>query len=238
MKVASNISVVIPAYNAGASIGDVVVQTRQVAASVLVVDDGSVDCTSSSASEAGAQVLRHQSNRGKGAALQTGMDAVLAQGADGVITLDADGQHLPGEIPKLIAAAQLDGGEASRADLVLGSRAHLFTEISPLRRASNRVSSGLISFAAGAPFDDVQTGFRFYSRQIISALGMPGTGFEAESAIVVLGVRRGFRLVSTPVELGFADGRSTSHYRPIADSLRIARAVIGARFSSQAPSRG
>ena len=77
---------------------------------------------------------------------------------------------------------------------------------------------------------DVQTGFRYYSRALIERLGLPSGRFEAESALVVRAVRSGLRVSTTPVRLGFADGMTTSHYRPIVDSVRIATAVIGARF--------
>jgi hypothetical protein len=79
----------------------------------------------------------------------------------------------------------------------------------------------------------VQTGFRLYTRGLIERTGFPEDRFEAESAVVVRAVRLGLRVVTTPVRLGHADGRATSHYRPIVDSLRIASAVIRARLRSQ-----
>ena len=70
----------------------------------------------------------------------------------------------------------------------------------------------------------MQTGFRLYTRELIERTGFPESGFEAESAVVVRAVRLGLRVTTTPVRLGKADGRSTSHYRPVLDSLRIASA--------------
>jgi hypothetical protein len=106
----------------------------------------------------------------------------------------------------------------------------LFAAMNSVRRASNTLSSWAISVLAGERLRDVQTGFRLYRRDLVEALGFPETGFEAESAIVVRAARRGFELAVVPIELGFADGRCTSHYRPVADSLRIAGAVIRARL--------
>ncbi len=214
----------IPAYDAGPWVGDVVRRTTRQIEDVLVVDDGSSDETARVARAAGAEVISHRVNRGKGAALLTAFSVALARGYDAIATLDADGQHLPERLPDLVAAWQ--GG----ADLVLGSRFHLFMGMSPLRRASNRLSSRAISWAAGQPIGDVQTGFRIYSRELLERVGFLGAGFEAESAVVVRASRMGLEVREVPIELGFVDGRSTSHYRPIADSLRIARAVAGARF--------
>jgi glycosyltransferase involved in cell wall biosynthesis len=220
------IAAAIPAYQAEPSVGAVVAGVLCLLPDVLVVDDGSTDGTAAAAREAGARVVSLPANQGKGAALAAAFRDLFDRGFTAVVTLDADGQHLPEEIPKLLAAA--DGG----ADLVLGVRDHLFAEMSGLRRASNRLSSAAISFAAGQRLCDIQTGFRFYSRRLVAAVGFPESRFEAESAVVVRAVRGGFRVVTVPVRLGFADGRTTSHYRPLADSFRIAGAVLHARFQA------
>jgi hypothetical protein len=99
-----------------------------------------------------------------------------------------------------------------------------------VRRASNGTSSWLISHVAGAELPDCQTGYRVYSRRLIDTIGFPEPRFEAESAVLVRAVRAGFRVVGVRVRLDKADGRATSHYRPIVDSLRIAGAVARARF--------
>ncbi len=226
MNSTERVAAVIPAYQAAPTIAGVVAGVLALLPEVLVIDDGSRDGTAAAAAGAGARVISLPVNRGKGVALRTGFEDLFGRGATGVVTLDADGQHLPEEIPRLLAAA------APGADLVLGVRDHLFGAMSRVRRASNRLSSRAISFAAGQRLDDVQTGFRFYSRRLILRVGFPEERFEAESAVVVRAARAGFQVISIPVRLGFADGRTTSHYRPLIDSLRIASAVTKARLEA------
>lgn len=221
-------AIAIPAYDAGPTIATVVRRALAVAPDVVVVDDGSRDGTGHAAREAGVPVLEHHVNRGKGAALHTAFAHLFGRGFDAVVTLDADGQHPPEQVPRLIAAWR------EGADLVLGTREHLFAGMSRVRRASNASSSWLISHVAGASLPDCQTGFRVYARALVEALGFPEPRFEAESAVLVRAVRRGFRVVGVPIALDRVDGRAGSHYRPVVDSLRIARAVTRARLERTA----
>jgi len=134
--VTERVLVLVPAFNAVGTVADVVRECKSIVPDVLVVDDGSADATGSAAAAAGAHVLRHPHNRGKGAALKTGFAYALQNGYDAVITLDADGQHLPGEIPKFLACR----GEA-RGDLIIGGRAHLFHQMLPRRRMRSPTAS-------------------------------------------------------------------------------------------------
>ncbi len=222
----SHVAVAIPAFQAAPSVGDVVIRTLRLMPNVLVIDDGSSDGTAEAARQAGAEVVSVPVNRGKGHALSQAFDLLFARGHDWVLTLDADGQHLPEEIPKLLERAH-------GADLVLGTRQHLFTQMGRVRQTSNRLSSRAISWAAGESLVDVQTGFRLYAKRVIDTVGFPESRFDAESAVVVRACRHGLRVVDVPIQLGFADGRTTSHFRPLIDSLRIALAVTRARFDAR-----
>ena len=220
------LAVAIPAFEAEATVGRVVRRSVAMGADVIVVDDGSRDATGDAARACGVPVLTHDVNFGKGRALKTAFDYLFSRGYEAVVTIDADGQHPPEELPKLLTPWR------EGADLVLGTRSHLYAAMGRVRRASNGTSSWLISQVAGATLPDCQTGFRLYRRSLIEAIGFPEPRFEAESAVLVRAVRKGFRVVGVPVRLDKADGRATSHYRPVVDSLRIASAVTRARFES------
>ncbi|HEY0160659.1 MAG TPA: glycosyltransferase family 2 protein [Thermoanaerobaculia bacterium] len=217
-------AVLIPALNAQRTIASVVVEARKELEPVVVIDDGSTDSTGEVARAVGATVLRHDVNRGKGAALKTGFAWALEQGFDGVITLDADGQHLPSEIPKF-----LEERAESMADLIIGGRAHLFHGMLPRRRNANRFSAWSISIASGRRITDSQSGFRLYSARLMRGMKLRTNGFDMESEVIVRAGRKGFVIVTIPIDLGFIDGLSTSHYKPLKDTLRIAWTVIRAR---------
>jgi glycosyltransferase involved in cell wall biosynthesis len=221
----SDLAVIIPALNAARTVGNVVVEARKQHEPVIVIDDGSTDGTGDAARAAGATVLRHDVNRGKGAALKTGFAWALDNGCSAVITLDADGQHLPSEIPKFIEQ-YARGGE----DLIIGGRAHLFMQMLPRRRNANRFSAWCIAKCSGADITDSQSGFRLYSARLLRALKLRTDRFDMESEVIVLAGRRGFSIVTIPIDLGFVDGLSTSHFRPLLDSLRIAWTVTRARL--------
>ena len=217
--------VLIPALNAERSIGAVVRGCKGVNADVLIVDDGSADRTAEVARDAGAQVISHPINRGKGAALKTGFAFAIEHGFDAIVTLDADGQHLPREIPKFLAARAETG-----ADLIIGGRAHLFSEMLPRRRFANRFSARCIAFAAKTNVTDSQSGFRLYSADLLRAIRLRSDGFDMESEVIVQAGCRGFKVITIPIDLGFVDGQSTSHYKPLGDTVRIAWTVIRAKY--------
>jgi glycosyltransferase involved in cell wall biosynthesis len=218
---------IIPALNAERTISAVVRDSLTHVDVVLVIDDGSSDATGALAAETGATVLRHAVNRGKGAALKTGFQWAIGRSFDGVITLDADGQHLPAEIPKFLATRTETG-----ADLIIGGRSHLFPQMLLRRRMANRFSALTISIAAGVRITDSQSGFRFYSSELLRKVRMRTNGFDMESEVIVRAGRAGLKVVTIPIELGFVDGISTSHYKPVKDTLRIAWTVTRTRLST------
>lgn len=217
----TRVAVLIPAFNAAGTVEPVIRASLEQTRNVTVVDDGSIDGTGDVARRVGAHVLTHEVNRGKGAALKTGFQWACEAGYDGVITLDADGQHLPAEIPKFIDCHEKTGG-----DLIIGGRAHLFGQMLPRRRTANRFSAWTIALTSGTDITDAQSGYRFYSMRLLRGLRLRSNGFAMESEVIVRAGRGGFQVLTTPIDLGFVDGQSTSHYKPVLDTIRIAVVVF------------
>lgn len=215
------VAVLIPAYNAAKTLEPVIRSALEQTNDVTVIDDGSKDGTGDIARRAGAHLLTHEVNRGKGAALKTGFQWACQHDYEGVVTLDADGQHLPSEIPKFVRCHAGTG-----ADLIIGGRAHLFGQMLPRRRMANRFSAWTIAIASGAKITDAQSGYRFYSTRMLREIRLRSDGFAMESEVIVRAGRGGFKVLTTPIDLGFVDGLATSHYKPLKDTLNIAAVVF------------
>jgi glycosyltransferase involved in cell wall biosynthesis len=219
----------IPAYQAAASIGDVVRGVKGVLPAVMVIDDGSTDATAAAARAAGAEVVQHVQNRGKGAALVTGFTHLAGAGASHALTLDADGQHLPSEIPKLLAAS----ARAPRA-LVIGVRQKEGHTIRGINRFGNWVADRIMTSIAGTALPDTQSGFRVYPLAATLALGAEGSRFDFETEILLRAARAGIPLEGVPVVVHYPPvAERVSHYRPWVDTLRIIRTVARVLFRRQ-----
>jgi glycosyltransferase involved in cell wall biosynthesis len=211
--------VVIPACNEAATIADVAARSLAVAATVIVVDDGSTDGTHERLAGMPVVLLRNERNRGKGASLWRGMQHALSLGADGVVTLDGDGQHAPEDVPRLVRVAR-----AHPDDIVIGARL-VGRETAPrARRFANRLGDFLVGWAAGQPLDDSQSGFRVYPASLLRRLEVkhgPARGFVFESEALIVAGRRGVRCRSVAIASVYPKGARPSHFRPVVDIARI-----------------
>jgi len=209
-----NVAAVIPAYLEEKHVGDVVRRTLKQLANVVVVDDGSNDRTADEARSAGADVIVHEQNRGKGESIKSGFRYWLEHGSTYVVILDADGQHLPEEIERFLAAAASGVGE-----LLIGTRMNDVREMPAMRRMVNRYMSRKISRACGQDIPDTQCGFRMVHRSIIPSLLGGTERFDYETEMLILASRAGCRIASVPISTVYSDEVSSIH--PIRDTLRF-----------------
>jgi len=227
----SQTAAIIPAYQDEKHIGDIVRRTRERLDHVLVVDDGSSDRTAQRAREAGAEVITHDENRGKGEAIKTGLGYWLAAapkvfGGGGVgreITwmslLDSDGQHLPEEIDRFLGAA----ASATQPTFLIGNRMNNVTGMPFVRRVVNRYMSRQISRVCGQKIPDTQCGFRMLDRQLVPELLSGGNRFEYETEVLIIASRKGYRIESVPITTVYSDQVSKIH--PLRDAIRFLKSM-------------
>ena len=211
----STIAAVIPAFNEEKHIGDVVRRTRAKIENVLVVDDGSADATAERAREAGAEVIVHPQNRGKGETIRTGLRHWHERNFDWVVILDADGQHRPEEIERFVAAA----ASATPPKLILGNRMSDVRTMPLVRRMVNRYMSNKISRVCGQKIPDTQCGFRMLHHALIPDLLHGADRFDYETEMLIVASRKGCRIESVPISTVYSDEVSSIH--PVRDTIRF-----------------
>lgn len=197
---ASDTSVLLPAFNEGPAIGRVVSGLRALAPwhEVIVVDDGSTDDTSSAAAGAGAQVIRHPYNKGNGAAVKTGV-----RGCSGrfVVIVDADGQHRPEDAMRLVA-------RLAEYDLVVGARSAV-SQAGWARRLGNRVLNDLASYLTGQRIPDLTSGLRAARRDcLVEFLHLLPNGFSTPTTTTLAFIKAGYSVHFEPIAAARREGTS------------------------------
>ena len=214
-----NLVAIIPAFNEEESLPDVIAKTLKYVDKVIIVNDGSIDKTAEVAIEAGAEVINHSTNLGKGEALKSGFKAV---GNDSIIiTIDGDGQHNPDEIPDLIKPIIENG-----ADLVNGSRYMNGPEENTpaYRRVGQRVLDIATNISAGITVTDSQSGFRAFSPKSKSCFRFKDTGFGIESEMLVDAAEAGLKIVEVPITVRYDVDGSTKD--PITHGVGVLLRII------------
>jgi glycosyltransferase involved in cell wall biosynthesis len=201
---------VIAAYNEDRFIGSVVLKTRRYVDQVLVVDDGSADDTARIAEQAGATVIRHDCNRGKAEAVNTGLRRARELNAELVVLLDADGQHDPNEIPHLFEPIQ-----NHQTDLVVGSRfLEVRSQIPRWRTFGQHALTLATNVASGMPLTDSQSGFRALSQKALQALNFRSEGgFSIESEMQFLAQKHGLTVQEVPISVIYSEPSKRNPFR-------------------------
>ncbi|MBP7274685.1 MAG: glycosyltransferase family 2 protein [Kiritimatiellae bacterium] len=203
-----------PAFHERGRIGTVVSEVRQHVSTVLVVDDGSNDGTAEEAEAAGAVVIRHETNRGKGVALRTGFEEARKRGFEAVVTLDADGQHLPSEIPKFIETYR-----RTNIPVLIGNRMWDTRGMPRIRRWTNRFMSWLLSREMKQFVPDTQCGYRLFRCDVIPFIQAASDRFAAESEILLHVAARHMRIDN--VRIATVYGTEKSKINPWTDTFRF-----------------
>ena len=214
-QIRSQTVAVIPAYHDEKHIGDIVRRTGQQLDHVLVIDDGSNDGTAQRARDAGAEVIVHSQNRGKGEAIKTGLRHCLAREVTWLILLDSDGQHLPEEIERFLSAAAY----ATQPMLFVGNRMDNASAMPFIRRVVNRYMSRRISHLCGQRIPDTQCGFRMLHQQLIPELLGGGDRFDYDTEVLIIASRKRYRIEPVPITTVYSDQVSNIH--PVRDAFRF-----------------
>jgi glycosyltransferase involved in cell wall biosynthesis len=212
--------VLIPAYNAGTSLEELVNRLHRSVGDirVVVIDDGSIDNTAEIARLVGAAVLRHDKNYGKGAALQTGFDYLKKQAdVEFILTLDADLQHQPEDIQKLFSTQQHTG-----ADIIIGWREKAGTKMPVHRMISNTLTSVLVSLKTGMKIKDSQCGFRLIRKRILENIQLETRGYEAETEFLIKAARLKFKIEFVPVHTVYGSEKSyMTHWTTTMNFIKV-----------------
>lgn len=213
---------VIPCRNEETAIGSVILKTKRFVTEVLVIDDGSTDETKKVAQEAGAVVISHKKNRGKGAAIRTGFQYALDNDFDYVVTIDGDGQHNPLEIPKLLDNVMNNGHDVS-----IGYRVGNATEMPMWRRVGKRVLDYTTSMGTGGFVTDSQCGFRAFNKKAVEALTpkLKGEAFSVESEQLINAHESGLKMSNTEVTCKY-EGLQTSTKNPASHGFSVLGYVL------------
>jgi glycosyltransferase involved in cell wall biosynthesis len=214
---------IIPALNEAGSIALVVEGLRGSVDHIIVVDDGSSDQTAERARAAGAEVIVHATNRGKGNAVRSGLARVFEGQFTHVLLLDGDMQHLPEEAAALVTHAIQTG-----ADVVLGQRRFDRDRMPASRYHANRIGSRVLSWFVGVPVQDTQCGFRVFRVDALRPLHLNATKYEIETEMLVKVRRRGGRVEAVPVTAVYAGQQSK--LRPVPDTTRTCFLAVYYRF--------
>ena len=213
--------VCIPAFNEEHFIGKLIKNCLKYADQVVVCDDGSVDNTYEIADAAGANVIRHEKNCGKGEAFQSLFQFARHSDVDVIVTIDGDGQFLPEEIPKLVKKI-----ESNEADVVIGYRFDGAAEMPNYRKFGNKMLDKMTNMATQLSVRDTQSGFRAYSKNIIKLIDFKKKGFGADTEILINAAKNGARISEEKVSVIYHTGSQTSTKNPISHSGEVITSLI------------
>ena len=211
----------IPAFNEEKPITDVIKKSLNYVDKVVVCDDGSGDLTSERAKNAGAVVITHDKNLGKGAAMKSLFEYAKDADADIIVTIDGDGQFIPEQMESLIEPIL-----ENNYDLVIGNRFANDKEMPSYRKAGNKMLDRITKMAADLPFSDTQSGFRSYSKKAIESISFSTNGFGVDSEILIDAANKGLKITEKDVTVIYNTGEKTSTKDPVSHSVSVVASLL------------
>ncbi|HBJ96819.1 MAG TPA: hypothetical protein DDZ11_10555, partial [Lentisphaeria bacterium] len=208
---------VIPVYNNASTIREVVHRARAVLSEVLVVDDGSTDAVLRELlAEEDVEVIRHEHNLGKGAALRTALQILDKRGADFMITIDGDGQHAPEDMRRFLPLAERPGV------LAVGCRDFTVPNVPDSSKFGRKFSNFWMKLETGLSVDDCQSGFRAYPVHLTAQLRCFSNHYNFETEILTRAAWAGLTIVNVPITTHYPPPEERiSHFHPFRDNWRI-----------------
>ena len=213
--------VCIPAFNEEKPIVDVIKKSLKYVDQVIVCDDGSSDLTAEQAKIAGAVVIKHEKNMGKGHAMKSLFKYAKDIDADVIVTIDGDGQFLPEQIETLLKPIL-----ENSYDVVIGNRFSDDTEMPSYRKIGNKMLDRITKLAADLPFSDTQSGFRSYSKKAIQSIDFSTNGFGVDSEILIDAVDKGLKITETDVTVLYDTGLKTSTKDPVTHTMGVVASLL------------
>jgi glycosyltransferase involved in cell wall biosynthesis len=223
----SKIAIMIPSFNEGKRIGDVIKKCFNYDLDIIIINDGSTDNTAEVLKEFENQknkkviIITHPANKGKGEALKTGFACVVDNNYSGVITIDADGQHDVREINNFLT--EIDKNDP---DLIVGSRFSNTKGMPFIRRFVNYFTSWVISEIAGKKIEDVQSGYRFIKTIVLKNIKLETKNFDTEPEILLKAGWFDFKITNIPIRTIYFLDEFKSHVDPFKDTIKFFKLVL------------
>ena len=218
------ITIGIPAYNEEKNIAKIIIKLKKITDSIIVCDDGSSDMTSEIAKNLGVIVISHKKNMGYGAAIRTIFEKSAEIGSDILVTFDADGQHRIEDVSRVLHPL-----ENSEADIVIGSRfLGKQNNVPNYRKLGIKVITQVTNSSIKTKLTDSQSGFRAYSKQVLSKISLSEIGMGISTEILIKASSRGLRITEVPITILYSGDTST--HNPVSHGTSVLFSTI--KFTS------
>ena len=218
------ITIGIPAYNEEKNIAKIIIKLKKITDSIIVCDDGSSDMTSEIAKNLGVIVISHKKNMGYGAAIRTIFEKSAEIGSDILVTFDADGQHRIEDVSRVLHPL-----ENNEADIVIGSRfLGKQSNVPNYRKLGIKVITQITNSSIKTKLTDSQSGFRAYSKQVLSKISLSEVGMGISTEILIKASSEGLRITEVPITILYSGDTST--HNPVSHGTSVLFSTI--KFTS------